>query len=163
MTLADQFSTQIETAESELRAIAEAVGSEPYRIDGWMRKELLGHLLDSALHNHMRFGLAMIQGELHYPNYDQEAWVRVHDYAGVEWRELVDYWCAANHRLARLVARMQPAHFAIECNIGSNSGANPTMTLRALAEDYLRHMRHHMDQIGGGVSAPNTAPAAGSA
>lgn len=159
MTLTDLFSTQIETAAGEFRAISETVGSEPHRIDGWTRKELLGHLLDSALHNHMRFGLAMIQGDLHYPNYDQEAWVRVHNHAAIEWRELVDYWCAANRRLARLVAQMQPAHFEIECHIG----ANPPMTLRALAEDYLQHMRHHIGQITGGVSAPNTAPAAGSA
>jgi hypothetical protein len=37
----------------------------------WSKKEILGHLMDSAGNNHQRFVRATLQGSLTFPGYDQ--------------------------------------------------------------------------------------------
>ena len=46
----------------------------------WSRKEILGHLIDSAVNNQARFVRAQLQDDLVFDGYDQDAWVRVQRY-----------------------------------------------------------------------------------
>src|SRR5260370_8254921 len=41
----------------------------------WAKKEILGHLLDSASNNHQRFVRAALQGSLTFPGHDQNSLV----------------------------------------------------------------------------------------
>ncbi len=47
----------------------------------WAKKEILGHLLDSASNNHQRFVRATLQGNLTFPGYDQNALVDLQNFA----------------------------------------------------------------------------------
>src|SRR6266436_6532164 len=49
----------------------------------WAKKEILGHLLDSASNNHQRFVRAALQGSLTFPGYDQNALVDLQNFAEV--------------------------------------------------------------------------------
>ena len=135
----------IEGAGAALRAIPEAsAGRKPTAV-AWSIKEILGHLLDSAANNHQRFIRAQQTGTLVFPGYEQEVWVRSQDYQTRPWIELIDFWSLYNRHLAHLIARIPESALEARCEIESGK----PVTLRYLIDDYLRHLRHHLDQISG--------------
>jgi DinB family protein len=111
----------------------------------WSRKEILGHLMDSASNNHQRFVRAALQGELKFPGYDQERLVELQQFREMDWGFLVDLWAAYNRLLAHVITSL-PAKAA---NIGCEIGENPPATLVWIAEDYVEHLKHHLNQIVG--------------
>ena len=109
----------------------------------WAKKEILGHLLDSASNNHQRFVRATLQGGLIFPGYDQDALVHLQNFAEVDWNFLVDFWAAYNRFLAHVIGHLPETAAGITCNIGNNTPA----TLGWIAEDYVAHLKHHLNQI----------------
>ena len=47
--LADDFSARLSSAEADLKVVTEVEATEAYRKDAWTRKQILGHLIDSAI------------------------------------------------------------------------------------------------------------------
>lgn len=111
--------------------------------DKWSRKEILGHLLDSASNNHQRFVRAALQGELKFPGYDQERLVELQSFREMDWDFLVDLWAAYNRFLAHVINSLPAKAASVNCEIG----ANPPVTLEWLAQDYVEHLKHHLNQI----------------
>lgn len=109
----------------------------------WAKKEILGHLLDSASNNHQRFVRATLQGSLTFPGYDQNALVDLQCYADVDWNFLVDFWAAYNRFLAHVINSLPPEGATVMCNIGNNEPA----ILEWIAQDYVAHLKHHLNQI----------------
>jgi len=127
-----------------LRVLSEEQAAlRPAGPDSWSRKEELGHLIDSAVNNHVRFAAASLQTEFSGPTYEQDGWVRVHGYHEMSWLSVLDSWRQHNELLLRLVIRIPEERLAVACGIGS---ADP-VTLRFLIEDYVLHMQHHLDHI----------------
>jgi hypothetical protein len=112
---------------------------------GWNRKHELGHLLDSATNNRVRFAGAALQGHYTGPTYDGIGWVELGGYASLPWLELVDLWERMNQALAALVERIPAQRLDCLCKIG----ANAEVSLRFLIDDYILHMQHHLDHIVG--------------
>ena len=111
--------------------------------DKWSKKEILGHLIDSASNNHQRFVRAQFLDKLEFPGYQQREWVQAQNYAEESWAQLVELWSAYNQHLAHVVAQIQPKKFSTICKVGDND----VMTLEALIADYIRHMEHHLKQL----------------
>ena len=109
----------------------------------WSKKEILGHLLDSASNNHQRFVRAALQGSLTFPGYDQNSLVDLQRFADVDWNFLVDFWAAYNRFLAHVINSLPAEAAGIACNIGNNAPA----TFGWIAEDYVAHLKHHLNQI----------------
>ena len=113
------------------------------RPDGWSKKEILGHLIDSAANNHQRFVRASYHAAASFPTYDQNAWVRIQQYQASEWVGLVTLWSAFNRHLSDVIDRIPEEAKSSPCNVGK---AEP-VTLGFLVTDYLRHLQHHVSQI----------------
>jgi hypothetical protein len=111
---------------------------------GWSRKQVIGHLIDSASNNHQRFVRASLQGSLEFPHYDQDGCVRVQAVQSAPWPLLVMLWTNYNLYLAHVIAHLPASQLAAPCQIGEDK----PVTLRFLAEDYLTHLLHHLAQIG---------------
>jgi len=126
-----------------LRAIAPKSATERPQADKWSRKEVLGHLVDSALNNHQRFVRSQLADSLEIPGYAQNDWVRCQGYADADWTGLVELWSSVNRHLAHVVARIPAGKLSTPIRIG---GGEPT-TLEAVIVDYLRHVEHHLQQI----------------
>jgi hypothetical protein len=141
--LAREFWSRMEAAEQKLSLVSEEEARKACRRDGWLRKEILGHLVDSACVNHVRFVFAATQGSYKGPSYDQNGWVAIHGYARMPWAAVLDQWRARNTWLAETVTNITEQSLAAVCNIG----ANPPMRLDELIRDYLSHMEHHVAQI----------------
>ncbi len=109
----------------------------------WAKKEILGHLLDSASNNHQRFVRAALQGSLSFPGYDQAPLVDLQNFAEIDWNFLVDFWAAYNRFLAHVINNLPAEAAAVVCNIGNNKPA----TLEWIASDYVEHLKHHLNQI----------------
>ena len=139
----------ISSAEAVLQQVSEEQSRKPVLAGGWSPKQVLGHLIDSASNNHQRFVRVALQGSLDFPGYDQQGWVRVQRVVEAPWPSLVALWASYNRHLAHVVAHLPPAQLEAPCRIGS---AEP-VTLRFLVEDYLRHLLHHLTQLGAVVPA----------
>jgi DinB superfamily len=126
-----------------LRQITEqAAGNKP-AVDVWSKKEELGHLIDSAANNHVRFARASIEPEFRGPGYQQNEWVRVHGYQEMAWTEIVDFWRRYNGFLVGFVKHIPEEKLPTPCVVGDSA----TVTLKFLIEDYVLHMQHHLDHI----------------
>ena len=142
--LSDQLRCLVEAVEPGLRQIHESESMRPALPGGWSRKQVLGHLIDSASNNHQRFVRAMQQPSLDFPGYDQEGNIRVQALQEADWGLLVSLWAAYNRYLAHLIAHIPPSQLDTPCRIG----AGEPVTLSFLASGYLTHLHHHLRQIG---------------
>jgi hypothetical protein len=134
----------VEAAEPKLREISESESSQPILPGGWSRKQVIGHLIDSASNNHQRFVRAVLQTSLDFPGYDQSGSVRVQAVQGADWKLLVSLWAAYNRYLAHVIAQLPDSKLETVCRIGSGNA----VTLGFLAQDYLTHLIHHLSQLG---------------
>lgn len=138
-----EFRAEIERLRGALLALSPALADTPWRAGGWTRKQIVGHLLDSAANNHQRFVRAAIDGQYAGPKYAQDAWVAAHGYGDASWETLLRWWQAEHEILATVVDRVPEERLEAMCVVGDDA----PVTLRFLIEDYLRHQRGHFAQL----------------
>ncbi len=141
--IAGRLADEIAAAEPRLRAIDDHVASEPRAPGKWSRKEILGHLIDSAANNHQRFVRAQDGDELHDAGYAQQVWVASQSYASRDWADLVDFWCAYNRHLVHVIDAIADVHRDTPVRIA----AEPPVPLSFVVLDYVGHIQHHLGQI----------------
>ncbi|MBC6697269.1 DinB family protein [Hymenobacter sp. BT190] len=116
----------------------------PLQPGGWSRRQLLGHLLDSAINNHQRFVLCQLAPE---PSriipYQQDGWVTCGAYQTAPAAELLQLWTLHNRQLVRMLSQLTPAALEHRCEYENGY----TVTLGWIVEDYVVHMEHHIRQI----------------
>jgi len=148
------FRDTIELSATRLFEISERESEVPRREGNWSRKEIIGHLIDSASNNHQRFVRAQFTDDLIFAGYEQEGWVRVQDYQGEDWSELVQLWKLYNQHLLHLMMRI-PEETRLRLRykhnlhqIASESlSENDPVTLDWFMSDYVDHMKKHLKQI----------------
>ena len=137
------FQLGLKEIRTPLFAIPEELADTPWRPGGWTRKQILGHMLDSAANNHQRFVRASLDGKYSGPTYDQQAWVNAHGYADQSWSDLLAWWSALHQMLDVVVERIPEERMDTICYVE----ADPPTTLRFRIEDYIAHLRHHVQQM----------------
>jgi RimJ/RimL family protein N-acetyltransferase len=161
----------LDVAEPALRRISDAAAGIPLGPGKWSRKEILGHLIDSASVNHERFLRAMSSDDLVFPGYDQDAWVSAQHHGASSWPALVDLWSAFNRHLADVIGHV-PGEARLRPRAPHNLGdiafrpllAGVPATLDYLMSDYVVHLEHHLGQVLGDSWAfgePDTTSATG--
>jgi hypothetical protein len=148
--VARAFCSDIAELRNRLEEAPAHLASVPWREGGWTRKQILGHLVDSAANNRQRFVRASTEGTYAGPGYAQDAWVEAHGYAHLSWETLAKWWNVETDILLAVVERIPEERMNTLCTVGSSA----PVTLRYLIEDYTRHQFHHFEQI--------NAPLAGS-
>src|SRR5258708_6886352 len=98
----------LDEARPRLLALDTASVEKPLVAEKWSRKEILGHLIDSAANNHQRFVRLQIETTLALPSYRQPDWVRVQHYQERSWSDLVELWIAYNRHLAHVMRHANP-------------------------------------------------------
>lgn len=120
----------------------------------WTPKQIVGHLIDSAENNHVRFVRGQLEADLIFPGYDQEGWVESQGWAEIKWGALVGLWAAYNLHVAFIIERCsleafdrpRAAHNLHEIGWERVPKDQPS-SLGYLMVDYLNHLRHHLRQI----------------
>lgn len=141
-TIAD-LQAILDDVPAQLRDIKEAGAEVSSSPEKWSKKEILGHLIDSATNNHQRFVRAQTSAELVAPKYEQEAWVSVQGYEEESWESLIDLWETYNRHILHVMSRVPESKLPTRCLIGDNE----PVTLQFLMADYVDHMKGHLHQI----------------
>ena len=143
MSVAHDLQRLIDDAKPRLAAITESRASEKPSPDKWSLKEILGHLLDSATNNRQRIVRMQEVPHLGTFTYEQEHWVTSQHYQSEPWPALVEFWYLDNAHMAHMITHVDPAALSHTCDIGYAAPA----ALSFVMEDYVRHVRHHLEQI----------------
>ena len=138
--------TILESKAGRLLALSDAASALRPAPEKWSRKEILGHLVDSASNNHQRFVRATLVPDLVFPSYEQEGWVAVQRYGEESWLNLIDLWLAYNRHLLHVMSSAPESALGHRCVVGSGE----PMSLRDLMTSYVDHLQHHLSQILGG-------------
>ena len=137
--LSERVAAVLRDAMPWLVTISEAEASVPEREGKWSAKEVIGHLIDSAVNNLGRIVRLQIEAGQNLPGYEQMAWVKLQHYAEREWAQVLALWFALNEHVAWTIAHVEQARLA---NRGVVAGE--PLTLGLLIEDYVSHMEHHL-------------------
>ena len=135
-TLAEETAAKLKLLDKDLVCIKPAPNK-------WSIKEILGHLIDSAVNNHHRFVRAQAVDNFEFPDYAQDFWVSVQSYNEVPWDKMVELWRLYNLLLAHIIFHVNKEKLKVKCIIGNNNA----ITLETLISEYLPHMKHHLKQI----------------
>ncbi|MEM9936226.1 MAG: DinB family protein [Bacteroidota bacterium] len=140
-------------AKPQLLALSEAETSNKPSPEKWSKKQMLGHLVDSAANNHQRFVRIQHQDQLIFPGYEQAKWVEQQQYQEADWEMLVEFWTLYNLHLGRVISLIPDELFykVFEPNdhnlhsiamrtVGRGEGSN----LAYFAYDYVSHLEHHL-------------------
>jgi hypothetical protein len=147
--LAQQFRTDLNALHATLLSVRPALAEVPWRSGGWTRKQIVGHLLDSAANNRQRFVRAALEGAYTGPKYAQDAWVAAHGYGEQSWETLLRWWQAEHEILTAVVDRIAEKRLDTECVVGTDA----PVSLRFLIEDYVTHQRWHFGQLTSGTAS----------
>jgi hypothetical protein len=141
--LSRRLAQTIERELPNLRALSDEQASLARAPGKWCAKEELGHLVDSAANNHIRFVGSALESQFRGPGYAQDEWVSLHGDSTTPWGAIVDFWFAYNSFLTRLVERIPEPQLETQCFVCRNE----PVTLSFLIDDYILHMQHHIDQM----------------
>ena len=147
-------SDRIAQIADELFELSEKQTTKARKEGGWSRKEVLGHLIDSASVNHQRIIESQLSGSIVFDGYKHQEWVKLNGYQEMDWEEIVTMWCAYNMLVCTMVERIpvdvvdkeHSEHSYQRTAFRELSNEQPS-TLGYLIEDYFAHMQYHLDQI----------------
>ena len=108
----------------------------------WSKKQILGHLIDSAANNHQRFVRIQCEKEP-VIFYDQDKWNLLNHHQDLDRKHLVEFWTVYNKHLLQLAAGIANENLELQ---GIGKDGQPK-TLGWYIEDYVVHMEHHLRQM----------------
>ncbi len=134
----------IEKALPLLQQISDAEASAKPRPEKWSKKEILGHLIDSASNNQHKFVRTM-QAEAHvdFVGYAQNFWVEAQGYNGADWSAIIALWESYNRHLAHVIRNVPSGKLENTISIEGSQA----FTLQFIMADYVEHLKHHLKQI----------------
>jgi hypothetical protein len=106
----------------------------------WSKKELIGHMIDSAQNNIRRFIVAQYEDQPKIV-YNQDKWVEINNYQDYSVADLVNLWHLLNKQICTILK-----------NTPSKLGDREVQTeavhsIEWLANDYIKHLKHHLHQV----------------
>lgn len=110
----------------------------------WSKKEILGHLCDSAFNNMRRFIVTQYQ-QNDKIFYLQDDWVRIQDYQNTDVNNLITLWKLLNNQIAIIVESIPD--YLLQNTCDTSKDEQQLYTLEFLMNDYVDHMNHHLSQI----------------
>lgn len=141
-SVADQIAKIVIELKSEFENMTDEDWSYQIAPGKWSKKEILGHLIDSATNNHQRFVRLQFE-ENPLIIYDPDKWVKGQDYKNAEIELLINLWFFYNQHLAHIIKSIDEVYNLKKCNIKKEE----LVSLEWLVNDYLRHLIHHINQI----------------
>ena len=142
----DRLQEHINLAPSEFLKYPDGELRRKSAPDKWSKKELLGHLIDSAANNHHRFIKAQfLPSPFFVEAYAQNDWVRIQNYNEKDTQQLVNLWKAYNEHILFIMQNIPDKNLEIKLN--AEDAFENADTLFLLMKDYIDHMDHHLGQI----------------
>jgi len=110
----------------------------------WSNKEIIGHLCDSAMINLQRFVRCTYEENFKL-TYEQDKLVAAQHYQEMAIESLLELWRLLNLQITRVLESYPADRWQAKCD---NSKTEVCLhTVEFLAQDYVDHLRHHLNQI----------------
>jgi hypothetical protein len=106
----------------------------------WSKKEIIGHLVDSAQNNIRRLIVAQYEDQPKI-TYNQDWWVAASGYQKYNLQELIQLWWGLNIQLSNIMQNLPDEMGQRQCQ------TEALHSLEWLASDYIKHLKHHMHQV----------------
>ncbi len=110
----------------------------------WSKKEVLGHLIDSALNNLQRFTEIQTSTKPYLMRgYAQDDLVNANKYQARDHQMIIQLWIVLNEQIAYVMKQQttETQNYQVQMPNGEKK------TLAWLMEDYVVHLQHHLQQI----------------
>ena len=139
-TIANKLETIIGQHLAALHDIAESKMIYKPSPSKWSKKEIMGHMIDSAQNNIRRFIVGQYEDE---PKiiYNQDKWVELANYQQYNSTDLINLWWVLNKHICNILNNMPGEMGKRNCQ------TEALHSIEWLAEDYLKHLRHHLHQV----------------
>jgi len=141
-TVAEQLQNIIVDYSGKLKTISDDIYSAKPNPDKWSKKEILGHLIDSAQSNIRRFIVGQYE-EAPFIMYNQNEWVAISNYQNHPTRDLIDLWTLLNKHICIILLNTSEESAQRTCTTNNQT----QHTIEWLAEDYIKHLLHHLHQV----------------
>ncbi|MDI9311084.1 MAG: hypothetical protein QM535_12785 [Limnohabitans sp.] len=110
----------------------------------WSKKEIVGHLIDSAMNNTRRFTESQFSTETYLVMaYNQDELVKVNKYQEYNTIKLFKLWYRLNKHIAFILKDISEEQLKTKINLYDLSICD----LEFLIEDYITHLRYHLKQL----------------
>ncbi len=110
----------------------------------WSKKEILGHLIDSAINNIQRFTeIQTFEKPYIIRPYNPDNLVRSNDYQNKNNQELLELWIRLNHHVLHILKNQTHETLSYQLILPNGEISN----LKFLIDDYFDHLYHHLNQI----------------
>jgi len=136
-SIASQLETLIMAYLPQLNAISEEQLYLKPSPTKWSRKEIIGHLIDSAQNNIRRFVIAQYEDNPSI-TYNQDKWVAICNYQQMDSMLIIQLWYLLNKQIIGILEHTPADAAQRTCNNGN------IHTIEWLAEDYIKHLKHHI-------------------
>ncbi|MBA4054706.1 MAG: DinB family protein [Marivirga sp.] len=143
--IAEELEQIIGEYSAKISSLPEEVFSAKPLPNKWSKKEVLGHLIDSAHNNLRRFITGQYETLPPHIIYDQDFWVNVNGYNLSKKEDIILLWRLMNERICVVLRTMPADNYSKMCNTGKTT--EQLHSLQFLAEDYVKHLKHHINQI----------------
>jgi DinB superfamily len=145
-TVADRLQKNIDEVPVKFLRFPEGELNRKPAPNKWSKKEILGHLIDSAANNHHRFIKAQFEKEpFIIVAYEQDYWVNIQKYNEVDSKYLVELWRLYNQHIHWIISNFPNEKLSVKCR--SIDDREPAENVFLLIKDYVDHMDHHLEQI----------------
>jgi hypothetical protein len=143
-TVAKELEEIVESFSTRFSQLPEAEFRAKPNPAKWSQQEVVGHLIDSAQNNLRRFVVGQYDNQ---PNiiYQQDFWVNAANYNRQRRENVIQLWRLINLQICAVLRSMPKENYSRICNTGKD-----TPELHAivwLASDYVKHMKHHINQV----------------
>jgi len=110
----------------------------------WSKKEILGHLCDSAITNIRRFVVTQYK-ENENIVYDQDLWVKAQNYQNIPTQDVINLWKFLNFQIVHTVENIPDEALQRTCDTTKTNPQN--FTLEFIIQDYVDHLKYHLKAI----------------
>jgi hypothetical protein len=137
---AGELEQLLEQHINTLRQIPETDYSKKPLPNKWSKKEIMGHLVDSAQSNIRRFVVAQYE-EKPYIVYNQDKWVVINGYQHWDSQEIIELWYLLNKQVCHIWRHTPSSLYNRPCQTQEEH------TIEWLASDYVKHLLHHLHVV----------------
>jgi len=142
-----QLDRYIRTVASRIRLIPSDVLEFKADSFHWSKKEIFGHLIDSARNNLIRFlKVDSTEQPVKLDQYQQNELVKANRYQEQFLPDLIQLWVSTNRQILHVVSGYTDDQWTLLIDL---SETPIEADFKFLFEDYVNHMQHHLKQIFG--------------
>ncbi|GJM30574.1 MAG: hypothetical protein DHS20C17_32090 [Cyclobacteriaceae bacterium] len=139
-----QLSTIIDDALDQFERISSEEWVHKSSPDKWSRKEILGHLVDSARINLQRFNeIQYFDSPYQIAPYDQDRQVITNAYQKESIDLIKTLWQTLNHHISFVISIQPEVNLSRQVVLLDGSIKH----MQWLFDDYVDHLQHHLNQI----------------